>query len=137
MTKHLLIEWKEFNCKARIELLWDQAPILCQAVVDTLPLRSISWHSVISGDNIGFALPVVCTTFENPQPRTRGQMYIYANGQLGIVPYGGFSEPGDVNTWGKISDEDMEDVEKAGRAVAELFRKGPGRPVFADISVVQ
>lgn len=137
MAKSLLIEWKELGCKAHIQLLWDQAPKLCQAIVDCLPLRSISWHSVISGDNIGFALPVVCTTFENPQPRTRGQMYIYANGQLGIVPYGDFSEPGDVNTFGRIDENDMEDVAKAGTTVAEFFRKGPGRPIFADISVAE
>ncbi|MBN9306936.1 MAG: hypothetical protein BGO82_05460 [Devosia sp. 67-54] len=137
MAKTLLIEWKELGCKAHIQLLWDKAPKLCQAVVDCLPLRSISWHSVISGDNIGFALPVVCTTFENPQPRTRGNMYIYANGQLGIVPYGDFSEPGDVNTFGRIDEKDMADVTKAGQTVAEFFRNGPGRPIFADVSVVE
>ena len=137
MAKSLLIEWKELGCEAHIQLLWDEAPKLCQAVVDCLPLRSISWHSVISGDNIGFPLPVVCTTFENPQPRTRGNMYIYANGQLGIVPYGDFSEPGDVNTFGRIDEKDMEDVAKAGRTVAEYFRKGPGRPIFADITLVE
>lgn len=136
MAKSILIEWKEFGCQARIELLWDEAPKLCQAVVDSLPLRSISWHSVISGDNIGFALPVICTTFENPRPRTRGDMYIYANGQLGIVPYGDFSEPGDVNTFGRIGEADMEDVAKAGTTLAEYFRKGPGRPIFADLSLV-
>ena len=137
MAKSLLIEWKELGLKAHIGLLWDEAPKLCQAVVDSLPLRSISWHSVISGDNIGFPLPVVCTTFENPQPRTRGKMYIYANGQLGIVPYGDFSEPGDVNTFGSINDKDMEDVANAGRTVAEFFRKGPGRPIFVDITVAE
>ncbi len=135
MAKSILVTWEELGCQARLQLLWNEAPKLCQAVVDCLPIRSICWHSVISGDNIGFPLPVICTTFENPRPRTRGSMYIYANGQLGIVPYGEFSEPGDVNTFGKIDEKDMPDVAKAGRAVAEYFRKGPGRPIFVDLKL--
>jgi hypothetical protein len=135
MAKSILVTWEELGCQARLQLLWNEAPKLCQAVVDCLPIRSICWHSVISGDNIGFPLPVICTTFENPRPRTRGSMYIYANGQLGIVPYGEFSEPGDVNTFGKIDEKDMLDVAKAGRAVAEYFRKGPGRPIFVDLKL--
>jgi len=133
--KAITLHWTDLDAKARIVLKWDEAPNLCQAIVDHLPLRSISWHSVISGENIGFPLPVVWTKADNPRERTYGEVYLYANGQLGIIPYGKTTEPGDVNVWGSVDAADMENVERAGRIVADHFRSGPGKPFFVDIAV--
>lgn len=133
--KAVTVHWAELDVKARIKLYWDEAPNLCRAIVDSLPLRSISWHSVISGENIGFPLPVVWTKADNPRVRTYGEVYLYANGQLGIIPYGKTTEPGDVNVWGSVEPDDMAGVERAGRTVAEHFRSGPGKPFFVDIDL--
>ena len=40
-------------------------------------------------------------------------------------------------TFGRVDEKDMEDVAKAGRTVAEYFRKGPGRPFFVDITLAE
>lgn len=133
MTSTIAIHWAELGIGARMHLYHDRAPALCKAVLACLPLRSISWHSVISGENIGFPLPVVWTHADNPQPRARGEVFLYTNGQLGIIPYGKTTEPGRVNVWARIDAGDLDGVERAGRIVAESFRSGPGKPWFVEL----
>jgi hypothetical protein len=131
---NLILKWSDFERPVRLALLVEAAR-LGAAIRDRLPLRSISWHSVISGENIGFPLPVVWTGFDNPQPRTRGDAFLYANGQLGIIPYGRTTEPGLVNVFGRAHPDDLDTVSEIGSIVAESFRAGPGRPFFVDIAV--
>lgn len=135
MSPTILVNWKELGKSARISVYLDRAPLLGNAVLSALPLRCISWHSVISGENIGFPLPIVWTKTENPQPRTRGEVYLYNNGQLGIIPYGKTTEPGLVNVWGSVHPDDIDAVESAGRIVGESFRTGPGKPFFVDLAL--
>ena len=56
MTRTITLRWHDFETPVRVTMLEDEAPELCQAILSALPLTSISWHSVISGDNIGFPL---------------------------------------------------------------------------------
>lgn len=135
MAPRLHIHWIDLDIKAKLTFYNERAPFLTKAIIDCMPLKTISWHSVISGENIGFPLPVINTKTENPQPRTYGEVYLYANGQLGIIPYGKTTEPGDVNVWGRIDPADMEGVERAGRVVAEHFRVGPGRPFYIEMKL--
>lgn len=134
MTRTLTLRWHDFETPVRVTMLEDEAPELCKAILAALPLTSISWHSVISGDNIGFPLPVVWTKVDNPRVRTRGDAYLYANGQLGIIPYGKTTEPGDVNVWGRLNPEDFDALEHIGLTVAEQFRRGPGQPFLVTIT---
>lgn len=133
----LSLKWHDFERPIRLTLLVDEAPLLCAAIKRCLPLRSVSWHSVISGENIGFPLPVVWTEFDNPRPRTSGDAFLYANGQLGIIPYGKTTEPGDVNVFGRVHQNDLENLSRVGHAVAENFRAGPGHPYFVDIRLAE
>ena len=137
MNETMTIKWIDFDQAIRIQLLTDRAPALCAAIAKALPLRSISWHSVISGENVGFPLPVVWTAVDNPSPRRRGDVFFYANGQLGIIPYGVTTEPGLVNVFGRVFPDDLEAVSQIGRAVATSFQQSTGNPYFVELKIVR
>lgn len=135
MPRWVRIKWPSLEVSARMKLLEDRAPELCKAFVQCLPLRGISWHAVISGENVGFPVPLVWTRVDNPSPRVRGGVFLYANGQLVVIPYGKTTEPGLVNVFGEIADPDLERLAQAGRSVAASLRSGLGHPIFVEITL--
>ena len=85
MAKTLLIEWKELGCKAHIQLLWDQAPKptghrrLFAAAIRQLALGHIRRQH-------RFRASCGLHEVREPAAPTRGNMYIYANGQSALCP---------------------------------------------------
>lgn len=124
MGRYILIQWKDLGIRVRAKLLDDKAPNLCREFWNILPLESIPWHAVISGENLGFLCPIVWTKMENPVDRAVGDVYLYANGQLIAIPYGKTTEPCKVNKFAEIVKEDLDKLNSAGKAISESFFHG-------------
>ena len=120
MYTDVVLSCKAVGKEIRMKLLDDQNPRLCEEIKKVLPLKSLVWHAVISGDNVGFFIPVVWTGFDNPQERNKGDVFLYANGQLFIVCYNENTEPGRVNKFGEIYEESLQDMQELG----EIIRQG-------------
>lgn len=121
---YLELEWPKFGIRVRAKLLEDKAPHLCKLILDKLPFESIHWHAVISGELLGFMCPVVCTKMENPVDRARGDVYLYANAQWIIIPYGATTEPNKVNKFGEIEKDDLEKLKIVGEKIWQTFVEG-------------
>ena len=134
MSTFVRLNWPSLDISVRMKLLEDRAPRLCRGFVDCLPLSAISWHAVISGENLGFPLPLVWTDADNPSTRVPGSVFFYANGQLVVVPYGTLTEPGLVNVFGEIHESEFERLVRAGSALAESIMGGTGRPVMVEVA---
>jgi hypothetical protein len=136
MRSILKMTWSDVGATVRVRLDPDRAPNICTQIAKALPLRCITWHSVISGDNVGVPLPIVVCDFQNPQPRRTGTAFVYPNGQLAIIPYGPTTEPGDVNTFGEVLPEDLLNLAAVGHAVRERFRMRQDTAMFVDLELV-
>lgn len=106
------------------ELLNEKVPKLAAKIEAILPLKTIPWHAVISGDNVGFFLPVVETEFENPVERIPGGAHLYANGQIAVICYGATSEPGFVNRFLEVEESSMNDLKELGLLVRNKLWAG-------------
>jgi len=134
MATYMLLECPQINIKVKIRLLDDQAPKLCEEVRRVLPLTTLAWHAVISGDNAGFFLPIVWTGFDNPQERNQGDVFLYANGQLVVICYGKNTEPGRVNKFGEVCEDSLENMEKLGLAIRHGIMTGE-EPFFVKLTL--
>jgi len=119
MTRLVEMEWPTLGKKIGVRLLEDKATELCQAVWESLPVESIQWHAVISGQGIGIPCRVVWTNMENPVGRQAGDVYFYGNGQLIIVTYGETTEPCKVNKFAEVLPQDRETSRQVGEAIWE------------------
>jgi hypothetical protein len=56
---HMTIGFESEGAVARIELLWDQAPEICQAFVTAAPFSARAHHAIYSGSEIAAITPVL------------------------------------------------------------------------------
>lgn len=128
----ILLKCEKLDICVRMVMQEKQAPSLCKAIMDLLPLKTLSWHAVISGDNAGFFLPLVWSGFDNPQERNTGDCFIYANGQLVVIDYDKNSEPGKVNKFAEIHPDSLADMKRLGLAVRNAINLGE-EPYFFEL----
>lgn len=136
MATDVLLRCPQNDIDVKIKLLDEQAPKLCKEIKSMLPLTTLAWHAVISGDNAGFFLPIVWTGFDNPQERNRGDVFLYANGQLVVICYDENTEPGRVNKFGEIHEDSLENMQKLGIAILQGIMSGE-EPFFLELSLAE
>ena len=56
---HILLGFPEEAASARARLLWDDAPVTCEALAAALPVRGQSHHAIYSGSECVLLLPDV------------------------------------------------------------------------------
>lgn len=132
----VLLKCPQRKLNVRIILCEDQNPKFCEAFKKRLPLRTLPWHAVISGDNAGFFFPLPWLGFDNPQPRRTGDVFFYANCQWCIVCYGECSEPGKVNKFAEIHPDDMSVMRELGAIIKHSIYMGED-PYFLEISLAE
>ena len=117
--------------------MWDKAPHFCAALEKLLPFESIHGHTVISGLNMSIPMKLMWLEREYDAERKPGRLFIYTNGQRIVIPYGFTTEPGDVNCFADVLEEDLPLLEKAGLACKQRFMTGDCEPQTVIVSAVE
>jgi hypothetical protein len=110
-----------------LDLLSDQNPHTCEAVLGALPLNSIVGHVVVSGG--GLWIPTRLT-YLGPRASVRrrpGSVYFYPPMQSVCITYGAISESAHVNEFARVRDEDLATLEVIGRHVWDTTIVDPRR----------
>ena len=137
MVKQIQLEWPTLGIKVRANLMWDKAPHFCAALEKLLPFESIHGHTVISGLNMSIPMKLMWLEREYDAERKPGRLFIYTNGQRIVIPYGLTTEPGDVNCFADVLEEDLPLLEKAGLACKQRFMTGGCEPQTVIVSAVE
>ncbi|NLU27124.1 MAG: DUF3830 family protein [Hungateiclostridium thermocellum] len=136
MVNNILLEWKEIGVKVRAKLLNDKAPKFCAELENLLPFDSIQGHTVISGQNMSIPMKLMWLEREYDIERKTGNLFIYTNGQRIVIPYGVTNEPGLVNTFAEVWEEDLKELEKAGISSRTRLLTGITEPQIVTVSAL-
>ena len=119
MTKELEIEWPDLETKITAEMLWENAPRICEAIWKALPFPSISVHAMISGQMFYNPTKIHIPQFiENVK-----SLHELEPGEITFSPvlssnivfiYGIVTEPMDTCVFAKAKDVDIEKLKKVG-----------------------
>ena len=134
MVTHIQLEWKALGIKVRAKLMRDKAPHLCAELEKLLPFESIHGHTVISGHNMSIPMKLMWLEREYDAPRQPGRLFIYTNGQRIVIPYDTTTEPGDVNCFADVLEEDLPKLKQAGLACKHRFMTGDCDPQTVIVS---
>lgn len=137
MLTHIQIEWKSLGIKIRAKLMLDKAPRFCAELEKLLPFESIHGHTVISGLNMSIPMKLLWLEREYDAERQAGRLFIYTNGQRIVIPYGKTTEPGLVNCFADVLQEDLPLLEQAGLACKYRFMTGDTTPQTVIVSALQ
>lgn len=136
MIRMIKLEWKELGIAVRANLLNDKAPHFCAALEKLLPFESIQGHTVISGANMSVPMKLLWLEREFPAERAPGSIFIYANGQRIVIPYGDTNEPGLVNTFAQVLPEDLQLLKKVGETSKARLLAGITEPQKVTITAI-
>jgi hypothetical protein len=136
MATHIQLEWKKLEVRVRAKLMLDKAPRFCAAFEKLLPFESIQGHTVISGHNMSIPIKMLWLEREYPAERTAGNLFLYANGQRIVIPYGETNEPGLVNTFAQALPEDMPLLKQAGLSSRQRLLAGITEPQIVTVSAL-
>lgn len=128
MVKHIQLEWKSLGINVKAKLLWDKAPHFCAELEKLLPFESIYGHTVISGHNMSIPMKLLWLEREYDAERKPGRLFIYTNGQRIVIPYDTTTEPGLVNCFAEVSEEDLPRLKEAGLECKFRFMTGDCEP---------
>lgn len=128
MINYIQLEWKKLGIKVRAKLLRDEAPHFCAELEKLLPFESIYGHTVISGHNMSIPIKLLWLEREFDAPRKPGRMFIYTNGQRIVIPYDVTTEPGLVNCFADVLEEDLPKLKEAGLNCKFRFMTGDCEP---------
>jgi len=128
MVKHIQLEWKSLGIKVKAKLLWDKAPHFCAELEKLLPFESIYGHTVISGHNMSIPMKLLWLEREYDAERKPGRLFIYTNGQRIVIPYDTTTEPGLVNCFAEVCEEDLPGLKEAGLECKFRFMTGDCEP---------
>lgn len=137
MVSHIQLYWPSLDIRVRAKLMWDKAPHLCATLEKTLPFESIHGHTVISGHNMSIPMKFMWLERENDAPRCPGRLFIYTNGQRIVIPYDTTTEPGDVNCFADVLEEDLPALKRAGLDCKFRFMTGNCDPQTVVVSAYQ
>ncbi|MCR5370528.1 MAG: DUF3830 family protein [Clostridium sp.] len=137
MIRHIQLEWKALGIKAKAKLLWDRAPHFCAELEKLLPFESIYGHTVISGHNMSIPMKLLWLEREYDAERKPGRLFIYTNGQRIVIPYDSTTEPGLVNCFAEIEEEDLPKLKEAGLECKFRFMTGDCEPRTIVVSAVK
>lgn len=123
----LLLEAPDLGLSVTMVTRPDINPEICEAIMSTLPLKSLFGHVVVAGD--GFWLPtrLVYLGASNMIKRSIGSVYYNAAGQSLCLTYGTITESAVVNEFARIEEDSLEDLTKLGRAVWRHTVESPVR----------
>ena len=128
MVDCIQLEWPSLGIKVRAKLLWDKAPHFCAELEKMLPFESIHGHTVISGHNMSIPMKLMWLEREFDAPRKPGRLFVYTNGQRIVIPYDTTTEPGDVNCFADVLEEDLPLLKQAGLDCKFRFMTGDCEP---------
>ena len=114
MARHIQITFEEENITARARLLEDQAPTICQAIWEILPVDGQAMHSMLSGQEIFVILP---TRSDLKLPKENATTYVVP----GDIAYN-FVKGGRLHSF---TDDLCEVVWYYGRLAAPQLPDGP------------
>jgi hypothetical protein len=118
----MLIRWPELAAQARIELLDDLAPNVCDAMWEALPFQTIQGHALITGHMLFATTPVTTLARENVTLYTEmgvgGCYFGNASQNLGII-YGPVTEPEGQGVWGRVLEADHDVLQRVGPRIWE------------------
>lgn len=136
MVKRIQLEWPKLGIKVRAELMWDKAPLFCAELEKLLPFESIHGHTVISGHNMSIPMKLLWLEREYDAPRKPGRLFIYTNGQRIVIPYAATTEPGLVNCFADVLEQDIPELQKAGLDCKFRFMTGDTKPQTVVVSAL-
>lgn len=134
MIEYIQLEWPRLDIRVRAKLMWDKAPHFCAALEKLLPFESIHGHTVISGHNMSIPMKLMWLEREYDAPRKAGRLFIYTNGQRIVIPYASTTEPGDVNCFADVVEEDLPKLMAAGLDCKHRFMTGDCEPQTVIVS---
>ena len=134
MVNHIQLEWPSLGIKVRAKLMWDKAPHFCAELESLLPFESIHGHTVISGHNMSIPMKTLWLEREYDAPRQAGRLFIYTNGQRIVIPYASTTEPGLVNCFADVVEEDLPKLREAGLDCKRRFMTGDTNPKTVIVS---
>jgi len=115
----------------------DKAPHFCAELEKLLPFESIHGHTVISGHNMSIPMKLLWLEREYDSSRQPGRLFIYTNGQRIVIPYDSTTEPGDVNCFADVLQEDLPELKRAGLACKHRFMTGDCEPQTVIVSALE
>lgn len=133
-NRYMEISWPEFGVTVTAELLEDKAPQLCQRVWDHLPYQSTCFHGWVAGESLAWktADGVELAHMENLAKRIPGTLYVYRD--LMGLPFGYVTEPGKVNRFGAVVDEDIGKYDEIGLTAWRRFMTKVGPPLVVKLA---
>ena len=135
MARSFQVEFPQLGKKVRARLLDDRAPQLSELFWQTLPFECVPSHPVVSGFSVSLMVPVGWTRpWEHAVSRQEGDIYLYANAQHIVMPYGETTEPNKVNKFAEIYPEDRMTMREIGAAVGQAYFAGRGVEIRANVS---
>ena len=137
MIKYIQLEWSEPKVTVRAKLMWDKAPLFCAELEKLLPFESIFGHTVISGHNMSIPVKTLWLKREYDAPRQPGRLFLYTNGQRIVIPYAATTEPGDVNCFADVIEEDLPKLMEAGLACKHRFMTGDCEPRTIKVTALE
>ncbi len=137
MVTHIQLEWPSLGIKVRAKLMQDKAPHFCAELEKLLPFESIHGHTVISGHNMSIPMKLLWLERECDAPRQPGRLFIYTNGQRIVIPYAATTEPGDVNCFADVFEEDLPLLMQAGLDCKHRFMTGDCEPQIVIVSALK
>ncbi len=134
MVDQIQLEWPSLGIQVRARLMWDHAPHFCAELEKLLPFESIHGHTVISGHNMSIPMKLLWLEREYDAPRKPGRLFIYTNGQRIVIPYAATTEPGNVNCFADVLEEDIPKLVEAGLNCKHRFMTGDTEPQTVIVS---
>jgi hypothetical protein len=119
MRKEFEIEWPDLRTKVTAELLWKEAPRVCETIWKALPFESISVHAMISGqifyNPTRIRIPLIIENVKSLHELNPGDITFSPLLSSNIViVYGAVTEPMDQCWFAKTKASDVEKLKSVG-----------------------
>lgn len=129
LTQQLRLAVEGTGLEVGIDLLPEQNPGTCEAVLAMMPLESIVGHVVVSGGGLWIPTRLSYLGERASVQRRPGSVYFYPPMQSICITYGAVSESAFVNEFARVREEDLETLEAIGTHVWDTTIIDPHRRI--------
>lgn len=117
--------------------LTDDNPVVLGLVRNALPLKSVLGHVVVAGETFWMPTRIISLRSGNMVNREVGSVYLHSAGTTICVCYGQITETAKVNTFGRVLEEDLDNLKAVGRLIYQQTVENEEKAILRiDVSLI-